>query len=103
MSEISSSVKFEGQGRPDAIAVDGYEGLLSAARITEIPTNMQMRADYLLRTDGLPTYMAYGPKGLATSSTRWLLQKFTYDSNAQCTLRQIAYGSWDNRASASYS
>jgi hypothetical protein len=93
-----AGLKFEGQVKPSSIEVDGYEPDLFAARYTEIPTNMQMRADYLLVTDGLPTYMGYAPRGLSASDTGWLLQKFTYDVNRQCTLRQIAYSSWDLRA-----
>jgi hypothetical protein len=91
---------FEGATTPSSIEVDGYEPLLSAQRYTEIPSNQQMRADYLARTDGQPIYVGYAPRGLATSDTSWLLQKFTYDGNSQCTLRQIAYGSWDLRADA---
>ena len=102
-TQIGTQLQFEGQGRPSAIEVDGYEKDLFAQRITEIPSNMQMRADYLTATDGLPAYMGYAPRGLASSSSGWLLQKFTYDASRQCTLRQIAYNSWDNRASATYS
>lgn len=90
--------EYVGAVKPSSLEQANFEPNLSAGRITEIPTNMQMRADYLLVTDGLPTYMGYAPKGLATSTTGWLLQKFTYDVNRQCTLRQIAYGSWDLRA-----
>ncbi len=76
-----------------------YEPELFAKRITEIPSNMQMRAAYSA-TDGLPDYVGYAPRGLTAATTGWLLQKFTYDASRQCTLRQIAYSSWDLRADA---
>lgn len=95
--------RYEGAVKPSSIEKDIHESELFAQRIVEIPTNMQMRADYGAATDGLPTYMGYAPKGHATSASGWLLQKFTYDANRQCTLRQIAYDTWDNRAGASFS
>jgi len=95
-------MQFEGAVKPDAVLLDGYEHNLSALRITEISSNQQMRAAYS-STDGLPDYTGNAPKGLADSTTGWLLKKFTYDANRQCTLIQIAYDSWTNRASASYS
>lgn len=95
---LGTSDILTGQTKVSAAEAAEFEQLLSAKRTTEIPTNLQLRADYLARTDGLPTYMGYAPKGLASSSTGWLLQKFTYDASSQCTLRQIAYNSWDLRA-----
>jgi hypothetical protein len=101
---IGNSNRFEGSVKPSSIEVDGYEPDLFAQRYTEIPSNMQMRADYGSSTDGLPDYVGYAPKGLSSSSDGWLLQKFTYDANRQCTLRQIAYDSWDSHSStANYS
>jgi hypothetical protein len=99
---IGTGIQFEGAVKPDAITVDSYEPDLFAKRIVEVPSNMQMRADYGASTDGLPDYMGYAPKGLASSADGWLLQKFTYDANRQCTLRQISYSSWDLRATAVY-
>ena len=93
---------YEGNIKPSSIEQATLETDLSAVRITEIPSNQQLRAEYVL-TDGLPSYTGNAPKGLATSDTHWLLKKFTYDANRQCTLIQIAYDSWDNRASASFS
>lgn len=102
MSNLGSGISVEGAVKPDSITVDSYEFPLYAQRFTEIPSNMQMRA-YYSSTDGLPDYVGYAPKGLASSSDGWLLQKFTYDASRQCTLRQIAYDTWDNRTGASYS
>lgn len=79
-----------------------HESLLSAKRMTEIPTNLQMMAAYS-STDGLPDYVGYAPKGLTAGTNGWLLQKYTYDASRQCTVRQIAYGNWTNRASETYS
>lgn len=79
-----------------------HEGPIQAKRITEIPSNLQQRIDYDVRTDGQPVYIGFGARGLATSATGWLIQTFTYDGSNNLTLRQIAYDSWDNRASATY-
>jgi len=73
---------------------------LMARRITEIPSDLQQRFAY--NADLTILYAGYGAKGLAASSTGWLLHKFTYDANQQVTLRQSAFDSWDNRASATY-
>ena len=99
--KIGNPIAFEGQGRPSSIEVDGYEKDLFAMRSTEIPSNMQMRAQYG-STDGLPDYLGNAPRGLSASAQGWLLKKFTYDANRQCTLIQVAYDSWDNRTSAAY-
>jgi len=93
---------YEGNIKPSSIEQATLESDLSAVRITEISSNQQMRASYS-STDGLPDYTGNAPKGLGTSTTGWLLKKFTYDGSRQCTLIQIAYDSWDNRASASFS
>ena len=93
---------FEGSLKPSSVEKAVYEADLFAHRITEIPSNMQMRAEYS-STDGLPDYVGFAPRGLADTSDGWLLQKFTYDGSRQCTLRQVGYGSWDDRATVSYS
>lgn len=98
---LGQSEITNGQVRISAAEAIELEVDLKAKRITEIPSNMQMRGAYS-STDGLPDYLGFAPRGLATNTTGWLLQKFTYDGSRQCTLRQIAYDTWDNRASATY-
>ena len=101
---IGIVIPQEGAVKPSSLEQETFEYDLFASRITEIPTNMQMRADYGTSTDGLPDYVGYAPKGLTESGTNgWLLQKFVYDANRQCTSRTIAYGSWTNRTTESYS
>lgn len=100
---IGNTDQLWGQHKVSAAEAQENENLLSAKRVTEIPTNMQMRADYGASTDGLPNYMGYAPKGMAEGTDGWLLQYFVYDGNRQCTSRTIAYGNWTNRASESYS
>ena len=100
---IGELERLNGQLKISAAEAIEHEDLIKAKRFTEIPSNGQLRCDYLARTDGLPTYVGFAPRGLSTSTSEWLLQKFTYDGNAQMTLRQIAYDSWDNRSIASYS
>jgi hypothetical protein len=100
MSGVSEPLT--GQIKVSAAEAKEHEDLISAKRITEIPTNLQMMAAYS-STDGLPDYVGYAAKGLAAGTNGWLLQKFTYDASRQCTVRQIAYGNWTNRTGASYS
>ena len=97
---LGNTTKFEGEVKPSSIEQASFEPDLWANRITEIPSNMQMRVAY--NADGTVLYTGYAPKGLTSSSTGWLLQKFTYDASQRVTLRQIAYDSWDNRASATF-
>jgi hypothetical protein len=99
---LGTGEDFEGAIKPSSVEKAVYESDLFAQRITEIPSNMQMRAAYS-SNDGMPDYVGFAPKGLTTFSDGWLLQEFTYDGNRQCTLRQIGYGSWDGRATVSYS
>ena len=76
-----------------------HEALLKAKRVISIPGNQQVRIEY---SGSNPEYIGVGPKGLAASSAGWLLKKLTYTGD-NVTLVQIAYDSWDNRATASYS
>lgn len=94
---------LNGQVRISAAEAIELEVDLKAKRTTEIPTNMQMRVDYNGLTDGLPKFLGFAPRGLASSASGWLIQQFTYDGSRQATLRQCAYDAWDNRATtASY-
>lgn len=99
---IGETEILTGQTKVTSAEAIEHETLLKAKRYTEIPSNHQIRCDYSDRTDGQPTYIGFAPRSLASSTSGWLLQKFTYDGSSQCTLRQIAYDSWDNRASATY-
>jgi hypothetical protein len=90
---------FEGQIKPSAVEVDGYEHDLFAHRYCEIPTNMQAR--FVYDGSGNCTYAGFAPRGLAEGSNGWLLQKFDY-SGSNCTSRTIGYGNWTNYSSASY-
>jgi len=99
MADLGTNTNISGATKPSSIEYDGYEGDLFAHRMTEIPSNMQMRIDW---TSGNPDYIGYAPRGLTSSQNGWLLQKFTYDGSNRCTLRQIGYDSWDLRATATY-
>lgn len=79
-----------------------HQDTLLAKRVTEIPSDNQLRCDYDTRDDGQPVYLGTGAKGLPSSTTGWLVQKFTYNSSGYVTLRQSAIGIWDSRASLSY-
>lgn len=90
-----------GETRVSAAEQAEYEAELFAKRTVEIPSNLQFRAAYS-GTDGLPDYTGYAPRGLAEGTDGWMLKKFTYDANRQCTTIQIAYSNWTARAGATY-
>lgn len=73
--------------------------VLNSFTITEAPGNLQNRYDY----DGgeLVVYAGYAPMGSVSSEDRWTIFKYTY-SGSQVTLKQTAYGNWDNRATYTY-
>lgn len=97
---FGNPLSFEGQVKPSALEVDGYEPGVFAHRMTQIETNQQGMFDY--SGGSAVIYAGYAPRGLSTSTTGWLLQKFTYDGNGNVTQRQIAYDTWANRTSATY-
>lgn len=89
-----------GATKPTVVEASEHEREVYAKRTMKVPANYQIRVEY----DGSnnPLYIGYAPRGEASSASAWLIQKFTY-SGTNMTLRQIAYNTWDNRASASYS
>jgi len=54
----------------------------------------EIRFDY--DSNGNVIYIGKAIPGTATSGT-WLIYKFTWDSNGNCTRIQNSTGSWDNR------
>lgn len=70
--------------------------------INDFQLNSQMFVDYDTRTDGQPVYVGYASRGVASSTASWTLFKLTYNASDYVTSRQVAYDSWDNRASATY-
>lgn len=93
-------MKPQGAVKPDSISVDSYEQDLFAKRVMDVPSNIQIRIEY--NGSGYELYVGYGARGLATADLGWLIHKFTYDGSNRVTVRQSAYNSWNNRASASY-
>lgn len=91
---------FEGAIKPSNIEKDVYEQPLFAYRCTDIPHNLQLR-QAVSRGDGQPDYLGYAPRGLASNANGWMLYKFTYTGNIM-TLRQTAYGNWDNRTNETF-
>lgn len=98
MGTVGIPDSFHGNVRPSSVEQASFESSLWAQRITEIPSNMQVRLDYAGREDGQPVYQGFAPRGLATNQTGWLIYKFTYDDSNNMTLRQVAYDKWDNCA-----
>lgn len=72
-------------------------------KVQDTPNSLQIKADYLARTDGQPIYLCYSPKTTSTAIPDWMCFKFTYDGNNQMTVKQTALDtSYDNRATATY-
>ena len=92
-------MSVHGQVKPSSIENSIYDPDINATRNVEVPSNLQQRVAY--NASNQAEYVGFGARGLASSDTGWLIQKFTYSSGL-VTLRQIAYDSWDNRASATY-
>jgi len=99
MAGIGGTDKPEGQTKPSFVESAVYEQAVQSLRQIQVPLNWQERHEY---SGGNPTYSGYAPRGVATSTAGWLLFKYTW-SSGNMTVKQVAYDSWDNRASASYS
>ncbi len=68
-----------------------------------VASDLQIKADYDVRTDGQPVSLCLNRRGEATSDTSWICYKYTYDGSNQMTVKQTAVNvSYDNRASATY-
>jgi len=78
-----------------------YEKNLWAKRVTDIPSNQQMRAEY--SGEDL-IYLGFAAAGLSSAASGWLLQKYTYDASGKVTAREIAndFYAWASRASVTY-
>lgn len=97
---MSRDFEPEGAVKPSSIEVDGYEKDIFAHRSVEIPSNMQARFVYDSSNNCI--YAGYAARGLSESLDGWLLQKMTWDSRGNCTMRLIATDSWDNHETADY-
>ena len=75
-----------------------HQKALYAKRTTDVGSDQQKLFQF--SGDEL-IYFGRGAKGLATSQTGWLIQKFTWSSGKPTSI-QSAYGIWDDRASLSY-
>lgn len=96
MGDLGNPKDLVGNTKPSSVEKATLEEALWATRTTEIPSNMQMRGEY--DASGNAVYLGYAPRGLTSSASGWLIQKFTYDGSGNMTLRQISYASWDLRA-----
>jgi len=77
-----------------------HEIALFAKRVTVVGANQQTFLAY--DSDGNVEYVGKAARGLASSSVGWLLNKLTYSSGNLSTVK-VAYDSWDNRTTATYS
>ena len=99
---LGETEQLWGQHKVSAAEKREHEDRLLAKRMVEIPTNLQMRADYTGHTDSQPLYLGFASRSSAEGDNVWLLQKFTYDVSNRVTKREIAYGNWTNRAAESF-
>jgi hypothetical protein len=90
-----------GHVRASNIEQNEYETELWAKRVMDVPSNMQMRAEY---SAGNLIYLGYAAHGITTAASGWLLQKYTYDASGNATMREIAADcfSWGSRATVVY-
>lgn len=79
-----------------------YRGNGFASKVQDVLTDIQIQADYDVRTDGQPIYLGYAIAGKATSDNAWMIYKFTYDASNQMTVKQTSYGTWTGRAALTY-
>lgn len=90
-------------GVQDADSLDAYPILVDqhgGMRSSQNPSNQQMRIEY--NSNGTQKYIGYNDRGKSESSDDWLLHFLEYDGTNRIIKRTIAYDSWDNRASATY-
>lgn len=96
---LGDNYPLNGQVRVSDAENREHQTTLFAKRIVEIPNDLQNRYEY--NASSQVEYAGYAPKGLASNADGWLLHKFTY-TDSLVTLKQSAYGNWDNRASETY-
>lgn len=72
---------------------------------TEALSTLQNRYEY--DSNDNPIYAGEAMKGTASSNEEWTILKYTWVagtvSGYNMTLKQSAFGAWDNRSSLSYS
>lgn len=91
---------YEGEVKPSSIEKDAFDRTLGSYRMTDVPSNMQIRVAYGSNQEA--EYVGYNDRGVAESTDGWLLYYIEYDSSQRVVKRTIAYDSWDNRESADY-
>jgi hypothetical protein len=75
-----------------------HQNRVLAKRVIDVGSDQQLMFEF--SGDDL-IYLGRGALGLATGTTGWLIQKYTW-SDGKPTSRQTAIGAWDNRASLTY-
>jgi len=76
-----------------------FDPALDAKRVTDIPSNQQMRAEY---SGNDLIYLGFADKGISSATSGWLLHKYTYDASGKAISRQISYDSWKDKAITIY-
>lgn len=100
---IGNAYQLNGQVRATDGEAREHQAALLAKRITEIPSILQIKVDANGRSDNQPVYVGFAEKDNPTSDIEWIIWKITYDSYNDFSYKQSAFGSWDDRASLTYS
>jgi len=104
---INDKEPVSGSTKASNVENKTYDKDLWATRITDIPSNMQKRLDYVDRTDEQPVYVGFAPKGLGEGGTKdgdgWLLYYLEYDESDRLIKLTIAYGNWTDHTTEDYS
>jgi len=95
-----TNIDQRGAVKPSNLEQESFDGAIGAFKQIPYPSNLQEY--YVYNADGTLKYAGYAVKGLATSATGWLLLYYQYDANLRVTSKTVAYNSWDNRATATY-
>ena len=82
------------------MAFTGGEKYGNSYATHEAPSTWQRRTSYTAAN--LPEYIGFAPVGVASSADGWTIYKITYSSSLE-TLKQTAFGAWDDKTALSYS
>lgn len=82
------------------MSIQRDQDIVRSQTTTEAPSSLQNRYEY--DVNQLVIYAGYAPMGRVSSSIEWTIFKYTY-VNSQVTVKQTAFGAWDDRTLLIYS
>lgn len=90
---------IEGGNLQNSIFRKVFSDAHKSFKITEVPSTLQERYEW---SGSDMIYHGYAPRGAANTDALWLVEKWTWDAGNPVS-KQTADGSWDDRASLTYS